>query len=922
MVKFRLFSASLAMMGTMAAWAGPIEDLVGATYDNPLDATQYIVNADCAAHDGWTELPSAWGSQPAGGSHYEDGDSSLDGFIERWVRGPGKLGNGSMSQVLKDMPKGAYSLTIDAIATQQSNQNITNTGAFVYAEHDGTTTQVEVSTLSGKPQKITVTFYVENDGDITIGFKTVNTTCNWTAVDNYTLKYYGETTKLLKESLSNKLQEVKNVTGGSDAYYTGLQTELANEEEKVNSLASSETATLEELNAEFKALDDLKARIVENMAAYAKFSANVDLASTIIEGGEEGYPDEGIEYLSTFIEDNAIADVWEGHTLGTEDVLKLNDDLVNAIWKGRYYMVGVGDKVTINNPTFSKEDGTDDASGWSGTGPSVQAGVGEKYNGTFDTYQELKGLKNGKYTLKLNAFFRTNNSLKADTTFAQGTAPEVRAVAYINSIGNAVPNIMSDPAEESELSTTDGCYTTQDGKYVPNNRTATNVFFNELGKYQTEVSGIVTDGVLRFGIKLSDASGYDAYWCCYDNFELTYVSDNIADMQDIRDKVVAQAEPLLTGKVMSAAALTGLQTAVNAVKTATTFEDLGAAISDVQAKITAANASINTYATLVKALEASKERVEANKTIAGAYKTNYDRVESNITNGTYADEEIPAAIAEISKFTTTYLMEGVAGTEASPAEVTFVIANADFGTANNTETNKKGNSDGWDKTQNGGSNAVNFNCLEFFNNNSFKLSQKIYGLPAGKYTLKAQAFYRPGDNTAMLTEANIAKANVKLFAGETESDVQLLISEALDATPDAGGSFVALAEGTDYAGKYVPNDMLAASVVFDELGEKHFVNNEVAFEVTGNEEYVEIGAKKDVRIDKDWTIFRRFTLSYVGGDPTGIHAVNGKDAVGVKSVEYYSADGKRLSSPSEGGITIVKKVMADGTVKVDKVMGK
>lgn len=917
MVKFRLFSASLAMMGTMMAWAGPVEDLAGATYDNPLDATQYIVNANCESHDGWTELPSAWGSQPVGGAHYEEGDAALDGFIERWVKNNQKLANGSMSQVLTGMPKGAYKMTLDVIATQQGNQSLNNTGAFVYAGHDGITSQMEVSTLSGVPQKVTVTFYVEN-GEITLGFKTENTTCNWTAVDNYTLTYYGETTVFLKEELSKKLEEVQNATGESDAYYMGLQTELANAETKVNELVANENATAEELNAELRVLAQLKTDIVENIAAYTKFSANVDLASTIIDGGEEGYPDAGIEYLSAFIEDNAVADVWEGHTLGTEDLLKLNDDLVNAIWKGRYYTVNVGDKVTINNPKFSKEDGTDDASGWSGTTPSVRVGIAEAYAKKFDTYQELKGLKNGKYTLKLNAFFRTNNNAKADTTYANGTAPEVRAVAYVNSLTKALPNIMSEAVDESELESTDGCYTTKAGKYVPNDRDRADLFFSKMGKYQVEVSGIVTDGTLRFGLKLEDNSGYDAYWCCYDNFELTYVSDDIADMQDLRDNAVAQATPFMTGKVMSAAALSDLNAAVNAVNSASTFEELSAAITNIQEKVSVAKASINTYATLVKALEESKERVEANKTIAGTYKTNYDRVEANVNNGTYTDEEVPAAITEISKFTTSYLMEGVAGTEASPADVTFVIANADFGTAKNTETNKKGNSEGWDKTQNGGSNNVNYNCQEFYNNNSFKLSQKIYGLPVGKYTLKAQAYYRPGDNNTMLTEANIAKTNVKLFAGENDSNVQLLISGALDAAPDAQGKFATLAEGTDYAGKYVPNDMLAASSVFDlDL----YNDNEVTFEVTGNEEYVEIGAKKDSKVNNDWTIFRRFTLSYVGSGSTGITNVNG-NGVAVKSVEYYSVDGKRLASPVVNGITIVKKVMADGSVKVDKVMVK
>lgn len=926
MMKFRLFSASLAMMTSMAMWAGPVEDLAGASYDNPLDATSYIVNATCESHDGWTELPSAWGSQPAGGAHYESDDATsvVDGFIERWVKNNQKLSDCSMSQVLVGMPKGAYKLTVDIIATQQGNQNLNNTGAFVYAGHDGKVSQVEVSTLNAKPKKITVPFYVEKDGDVTVGFKTESTTCNWIVADNYKLEYYGETVKVMQDDLAAQLEAAKTAIGEA-RYYTDLQTEFTNLSTEIQQLVAKNDATLQEVYAKVEALSDMKAKILANVAAYNTLNTTYNDAISKMENGDIA-SDAGQEYLFGFMEEKGLEDILNNYSLGTEDVQKLKEELVDAVWKAKYYTIAVGDKVTINNPSFSKMDGeteVDDASGWSGTAPSVRLGIGEAYAKKFDTYQELKGLPNGKYTLKLNSFFRTNNNVKADTTFTKGICPEVRAMAYINAQTQPVVNLMADAVEASELeaigATTDGCYETKTGKYVPNDRDRAKIFFEQLKKYQVEVSGLVTDGVLRFGVKLENNSGYDAYWCTYDNFELTYASNDIADMQDIRDNAVAQAQPLLADdKLMSADVKAELDKAVAAVNNATTVEDLGAAINALQEKITAANTSVNTYATLTNAMAASKTRVEANKTFAGSYKTNYEVVEANVNAGIYTDEDIPAAIANVNKFTTQYLMEGVAGTEASPADVTFVIDNADFGTASNTETNKKGNTDGWTKTQNGGANAVNYNCQEFFNNNSFQMSQKLYGLPAGKYTLGVQGYYRPGDNNTMLTEANINTHNVKLFAGENESTVKLLLSEAFDAQPDAAGNFVVLAEGTDYAGKYVPNDMQAAASVF---AENHYTDNEVVFEVTGNEEYVEIGAKKDARIGNDWTIFRRFTLSYVGNNATGISNVDNKTAE-VKNVEFYSVDGKRLAAPVKSGVTIVKKTMADGTVKVEKLLSK
>ena len=53
---------------------------------------------------------------------------------------------------------------------------------------------------------------------------------------------------------------------------------------------------------------------------------------------------------------------------------------------------------------------------------------------------------------------------------------------------------------------------------------------------------------------------------------------------------------------------------------------------------------------------------------------------------------------------------------------------------------------GWTVTSDAGSKAVRCECMEFWNG-TFDIHQTLKGLPAGKYRLSVQAFYRTQDNS-------------------------------------------------------------------------------------------------------------------------------------------------------------------------------
>lgn len=110
----------------------------------------------------------------------------------------------------------------------------------------------------------------------------------------------------------------------------------------------------------------------------------------------------------------------------------------------------------------------------------------------FDIYQELTGLRNGRYRLSCNGFYK-----------ADGTARNALLYAGVN--------------ESPMLAGVD------DGEGLPGNVTQAGEAFSN-GRYGgNAVEAIVTDGTLRIGVKKN--LHLDGDWTVFDNFRLTYLGE-------------------------------------------------------------------------------------------------------------------------------------------------------------------------------------------------------------------------------------------------------------------------------------------------------------------------------------------------------------------------------------------------------------
>lgn len=114
-------------------------------------------------------------------------------YLESWVGIGSKIGNASVVQTLKKLPQGNYRLTAAALHIQQSgsgsttNSGTAQKGAYIVAGNS----QVAVTSM----KQYTLNFSVlEEEDNIEIGLIAKGATGNYLCVDNFQLKYMGETT--------------------------------------------------------------------------------------------------------------------------------------------------------------------------------------------------------------------------------------------------------------------------------------------------------------------------------------------------------------------------------------------------------------------------------------------------------------------------------------------------------------------------------------------------------------------------------------------------------------------------------------------------------------------------------------------------------------------------------------------------------
>lgn len=162
------------------------------------------------------------------------------------------------------------------------------------------------------------------------------------------------------------------------------------------------------------------------------------------------------------------------------------------------------------------------------------------------------------------------------------------------------------------------------------------------------------------------------------------------------------------------------------------------------------------------------------------------------------------------------------------------------------------NYDWWDGTPLSGNNPDN--NAEHYNNN-FDTYQIVVGLPAGRYQLGLQGFYRKGSYTndyELWSVGDKDNNNALIYANSSVGSYSKPLVSASSAALNESLGGIAASVGN---GSFIPDNMEAAGAWFRAGYYKNYLNVQV-----GADGKLIIGIKKDVLISGDWTIIDNWTL--------------------------------------------------------------
>lgn len=104
-------------------------------------------------------------------------------YVEKWVSKGNAVGNASARQVLRNVPKGKYKLTVGAQNLNQNNTTQKCEGAWIYAGNN--------KTVVYTPADYSVEF-TSLVGEVEIGFVAEGAKGNWLALDNFRIEKIGD----------------------------------------------------------------------------------------------------------------------------------------------------------------------------------------------------------------------------------------------------------------------------------------------------------------------------------------------------------------------------------------------------------------------------------------------------------------------------------------------------------------------------------------------------------------------------------------------------------------------------------------------------------------------------------------------------------------------------------------------------------
>lgn len=892
-----------------------------ASEDNPADITDLkVVNADFSegSLNGWVcennVLVYNSDTYPNSAATADNGGETFSKVIAAWrSASSGGHPDDNIYQVVKGLPAGKYSLTASVVA--QHGADLPR-GVFLYMkgvvdaatectfDPDWFAEQV-ANNMNNQIIQHPVVEIAHAGGDLTIGLRMESTNCNWVYADNFRLFYYGPTNDNPYLIALKAAMEKAEAYADENTYYYSVATaaELSDALNEATALMAS-AATDEQLQEVRMKLDALVEKIKEEVVAYQSLKAFMEKVAA---DGEKYAANPALQNLSTLLGDfyAELNDHYDFRDVSAEQIrilidtetyqAKINAAIAEAMQQATPENPIEITSLYVANPDFEAKS----LEGWTNEGFGYDSA-------TIPNYKPEPDYNNG-YTFSnyVNAWVPSSSSV-ADATLSQ-TLTDMPAGLYI---------LGADVVAQHGSDLVTGVQLFLSGSHDVEGYTECNVKEYVMNQYimRDKTARIYhLGGDLTIGLRTRSTN---ANWVIADNFSLSFGGKSVSAMYETMLQLQEQALELSGDATIVHKADEKMTEALNAAEAVSDTDEesianaiilLGDAISYTKqaiALVEELDIVYHRYQELIIANDVESEEPGYNE-LLGEVDAALEDVEFE------SNEQVQDFIDRLHNGWAFYVEFPVLETssEAEPGDITPAIYNAGFVDPILNENN----ANGWDVTMQGGKSAPGYNVFEFYNNDSFRISQTINGLAEGYYRIRVQAFYRPGTNKDFIPKYAADPAygrNVVLF-GQTESkDYKVAIKNILQRE-DEDGTLETDPIGVGELGKdevavsyndvpefYIPNSMYAFSSYAEDLGA--YWNERDVFVAAG--ESLTVGLRKEVHIADDWCIFDNFQLYYLGkSEPTGIGCIEEtKFPAGNELNVWYNLAGQRVSKAVKG----------------------
>ena len=917
--------------------------LSGATDDDPIDATEYVLenpNFDTGV-SGWfiTVTGQNLGWQQRTDTNPNTG-AAIQNFIEAWIPNGNVLGDGVIAQTVYGLPAGKYVLELDATACHDpaSGDGTDIEGVYVFIQSGNSEKRTPVKTIRLGVEHFAVTYVHDGSDELTFGLKVEGTNANWISADNFQIWYYGKTERTLAQAeLEQAIKEAENVDTNVPANAEVLETlekEIEAATNVLNSNPDDETALA--TRDVIKAATDA---FTASAAAYQTFEVYFGTGGEFEALLEQVLENDGWVELADAMDkyNTEMQGKFSNYTLTTEEINESQDHVQQLILdfiQGDNVKPGDDLTLLLKNPGFENglkgwtvEVKEGDARGAWTVFDGVDYHEVESWHVNFDLYQVIPNMPAGVYTISVQGFARLDDNL-TETTIELYAGNSTASFPSISRVNNSGPEEYSEEILYDAASFGDTPID-MDGQtvYVPNGMAGAQVYFgmdNPLtGKpfYQREVKiNLREAGDLRIGVR----SNSTHEWVLWDNMKITYAGNNLElyyqMIEEAQEKMMAavNAENAFVTKAATTQ-VNDLNGRVDKMDQLETADQALALIGEIEAATKYIQAGAAKGIALQDAIDLYNELSGLNPTSDTAFPALLSNAQQQKEDPATieSNEAVDDIIASFKKGWGSYVMADAAEEPADKYDATYAIFNFNYFHPVKAENS----SEGWTIENIGGTCTPNFTELEAFNNDTIYIHQTIEGLKPGFYEIDLQGYYRAGYSGAYNGEQGDSLKQIKhaflcatTSLGEMTTPLLNAIEGAQEATLGSGNeTAVTNLEGTEV---YIPENMEAASTYF-EFG---YYPNTLNVQV-GEDGVLEIAIRKWSHIDGDWTIFTNWQLFYLGKtgknfseELTGIQAMENTNA---KAAQIFTIDGRQAARLNRG-INIVR--MSDGSVH--KVMVK